>query len=144
MESTVVDVRKVQTGEGRGLADGERIERTLRRIAGDAVQAGSPGRSCKTSRVSDAVRGVDRCAWTISGIVSVIDYAAGGIDGLSDVAGEVEIIRGSFRDVAGGTIGGALIFVDAPMVRRIDLIAPNFGTGGVGYARPVPDILTRR
>jgi hypothetical protein len=99
LQPAAVNVGKIKAIKRGELADGKCVKRALESVAGDAIQAGSARRGCEAGGVSDAVRAICRCAGPISGIVSVVDSAASGVNGFSHVAGEIEVVGRCLGDV---------------------------------------------
>src|SRR6266705_4026257 len=119
------------------LTDGEAVERTLRRIAGDVDNAVSAGRSLEATGVGNPVRAVLDGAWAIGGVESVIDDATSGVGCLRGVPRVIEDIRRGLADAA----GCSLVELNAAVIGGVDLISPTFLACRVGHAGAVADVL---
>jgi len=86
LEATVVGMGEVEAGKGRGLADGEGVERALGRVADFTSEAACRG-GLEVGGVSDAVGAVHGSAGPVGAVIGVIDGAAGGVDDGSQISG---------------------------------------------------------
>lgn len=139
MEAIVVGVGEVEAGESRSLANRQRVVGILRRVANCPGKA-TCRHALKIRGIGDAVGAISGGFRAVGGVEGVVDDAAGWIDGLRDVSGKVEIVRGSF----GNAVCGALIDVDAAMIGGVNLIGPGFRARSVGSAGALADVLTGR
>jgi hypothetical protein len=99
-------------------------------------------RTVRARSVGNAVGAGNGGAGAIGLVEGVIDRVAGSIDDVGEVAGLVELVSGCLRDTA----GGPLVHVNAAFRRvsvSVVMIAPRFGTGRVGGAGALADVLAR-
>ena len=138
LQAIVIGACKVQSCESRSLANRERVESALRRVADSSCEAAC-GNRLEIGGVGDAVRAIGGGLGAIGGVISVIDDAVRRIDDLGQVASKIEVISGRLHDA----VRGALIGVDAALVDGINLVGPGFRASSVGPASSLPDVLAR-